>query len=301
MLVHSQLLPQLARLLLLAADTFLLVQPSQAEQIARRQPFVENYNQGGSQPWTRRAEQERRAVQEPIAVRKMMDNEGEMFFQDYWQFDQEADDSAASQPEPTSSKLRPKTYSHALDPADRWTNASLLLPFQAPFALHRDFDSPPSISHWARALLPQLHDRAFHCPTDTDACTSIDRPNSCCPSGSSCQLVTDSGQGDVACCGSGQTCAGNVQDCAAGYTNCPGAAGGGCCVPGYACIGTIGCKCLFRPATQSMQSKDFLPDGHLSPNRRPQLHHNRRPKPSSHRLPLFLLSFLSRVGNFHPN
>ncbi|KAL8998949.1 MAG: hypothetical protein Q9188_005995 [Gyalolechia gomerana] len=169
MLVHSQLLPQLARLLLLAADTFLLVQPSQAEQIARRQSFVENYNEGGSQPWTRRAEQERRAVQEPIAVRKMMDNEGEMFFQDYWHFDQEADDSAASQPEPTSSKLRPKSYSHALDPADRWTDASLLLPFQAPFALHRDFDSPPSISHWARALLPQLHDRAFHCPTDTDA------------------------------------------------------------------------------------------------------------------------------------
>ncbi|KAL9029394.1 MAG: hypothetical protein Q9196_002365, partial [Gyalolechia fulgens] len=240
MLVHSQLLPQLARLLLLAADTVLLVRPAEANQTARRHTFVENHSEDGSPTWARRAEQKRVAVPEPIAVRKMRDDGREMFFHGYWQFHQRPDGWDASQPEPTDSKLRPTRYSHASDPVESWTNASLVLPFQAPFALHRDVGSTPSYSHWARGLLSQLHDRAFQCPNETDACTSIDRPNSCCPSGSSCQLVTDSGQGDVACCGSGQTCAGNVQDCAAGYASCPGAAGGGCCLPGYACVGTVG-------------------------------------------------------------
>lgn len=239
MLVYSRLFSQLALLLSLVANTFLLVRPAQAEQIAGCQPVIEECNEDGSQIWATGVEYER---PEPIAVRKMIDKESEMFFQDYWQFDQEPTHQDASRSEPENQKLRSKSYSHNPEPIDRWANASLVLPFQAPFALHRNEGSTPSLSHWARGILPHLHDRAFQCPSDTEACTSINRPNSCCPSGSSCQLVKDSGHGDVACCGSGQTCAGNVQDCAAGNTNCPGNAGGGCCVPGYACVGTIGCE-----------------------------------------------------------
>ncbi|KAL8696633.1 MAG: hypothetical protein Q9201_007562, partial [Fulgogasparrea decipioides] len=171
----------------------------------------------------------------PVAVRKMMDQEDEMFFQDYWRFDQATvNRNPISKPPADISK-------HADRAVDTWTNTSLLPPFHAPLALHHDPDTTSlSDVRWARALVPQLSDRAFHCPNGTDACTGIDRPNSCCPVGDSCQLVTDNGQGDVACCGSGQTCAGNVQDCAQGYQSCPGAAGGGCCVPGYACVGTVG-------------------------------------------------------------
>ncbi|KAL2430837.1 hypothetical protein ABEF95_013834 [Exophiala dermatitidis] len=41
--------------------------------------------------------------------------------------------------------------------------------------------------------------RGFQCPSGTTACTSIDRPNSCCATDSTCQLVTDTGLGDVGC------------------------------------------------------------------------------------------------------
>ncbi|KAL9001117.1 MAG: hypothetical protein Q9169_000300 [Polycauliona sp. 2 TL-2023] len=162
-----------------------------------------------------------------VAVRKMTGTEAEMFFQDYWHFDLSA---------PTQSEEPP---SNAITVPNSLTNASTPLLLQPPLALHRIADLPPSNGHWARALLqPQLRRRDFQCPTGTNACDAIDRPDSCCPSGNACQLVRDKGLGDVACCPSGQTCTGDVQDCAGGYQTCPGAAGGGCCVLGYDCVGT---------------------------------------------------------------
>lgn len=226
MLVHSFLLPRLAPLLLLAAESAVLIQSSHAEPLAARPAFLKRRGEHASPTWPDDDRESITAIQEAIAVRKMMDNEGQMFLHHYWHFDQDGD----------------RPYHSLNEPETSATNASVVFPFHAPFALHRDTDTAPSYLHRARGL---LSDRAFQCPSDTDPCTGINRPNSCCPSGSSCQLVTDSGQGDVACCGSGQTCSGNVQSCADGYQNCPGNAGGGCCVPGYACVGTIGCKlCL---------------------------------------------------------
>lgn len=225
MLVHSFLLPRFAPLLLLAAESALLIPGSHAEPTAARAALLKRRGEYVSATWADDGRESIAATQEAIAVRKMTDNEGQMFLHHYWHFNQIARRPHDGLDEPHASA----------------TNASLAFPFHAPFALHRDadFDAAPSHLHWARGL---LSDRAFQCPSDTDACAGINRPNSCCPSGSSCQLVTDTGQGDVACCGSGQICSGNVQSCAQGYQNCPGDAGGGCCVPGYACVGTIGCK-----------------------------------------------------------
>lgn len=242
MLVHSLILRRLPALLLLAVDSSVAVPPVQGEQLARRQPFSKSHAEDGSQGWAERGAQKPHAEQRAIAVHKMMDDEAEMFFPDYWAFDQKDDDWAFLQSESEDAKLRAHSSHDGSNEADIWANASLFHQFEAPIALHRDTDGTPSYAHWARGLL--LHDRAFHCPNGTDDCAGINRPNSCCPSGASCQLVTDTGNGDVACCGSGQTCSGNVQHCAQGYQSCPGSAGGGCCVPGYACVGTIGCTFL---------------------------------------------------------
>ncbi|CAL8581916.1 hypothetical protein XPA_007596 [Xanthoria parietina] len=176
------------------------------------------------------AEPERSHPQTLVAVRKMTDIEHEMFFQHFWQFDF------------GSTKTPDDTPSKAMGVPERPTNASIPLQLQPPLALHHIADRSSPNAHWARALLqPTLWDRDFKCPTGTDACTAIDRSTSCCPSGSTCQLVTNGGRGDLACCRSGQTCTGDVQDCAEGYQKCPAAEGGGCCIPGFACVGTVGC------------------------------------------------------------
>ncbi|KAI4107767.1 MAG: hypothetical protein L6R37_001452 [Teloschistes peruensis] len=193
-----------------------------------------NSDRHDAQEWTVEESPEKAKLQQmPVAVRKMMEQEAEMFFQEYWQVEQN-DRHFNPDHEPSSSG------SAAHEP-DHWTNSSTLLPFFAPIALHHDTDASAFPLRWARGLLPQLHSRTFQCPANTNACTSIDRPNSCCPTGDSCQLVMNTGRGEVACCGNGQTCAGNVQECATGYQSCPGNEGGGCCLPGYACVGKIGC------------------------------------------------------------
>ncbi|KAL9601327.1 MAG: hypothetical protein Q9219_002622 [cf. Caloplaca sp. 3 TL-2023] len=206
---------------------------AQTQQIARRAASGRYNDDHVPYPATR-AEHQRLEVQEPVAVRKMMDNEGQMFFQHYWQFDREADEWEPH----TEIGNATIPSNHTTSP---WTDSSIFPPFQAPLALHRNTETSPPYAHWARALLHPLDDRAFTCPSGTGACTSINRPNSCCPTGSDCHLLQDNGLEDVACCASGQTCSGTIQGCAAGYTNCPGDAGGGCCIPGYACVGSVGC------------------------------------------------------------
>ncbi|KAI4129337.1 MAG: hypothetical protein LQ338_002282 [Usnochroma carphineum] len=166
MLVHSLILRRLPALLLLAVDSSVAVPPVQGEQLARRQPFSKSHAEDGSQGWAERGAQKPHAEQRAIAVHKMMDDEAEMFFPDYWAFDQKDDDWAFLQSESEDAKLRAHSSHDGSNEADIWANASLFHQFEAPIALHRDTDGTPSYAHWARGLL--LHDRAFHCPNGTD-------------------------------------------------------------------------------------------------------------------------------------
>ena len=147
----------------------------------------------------------------PIAVRKMSGDPGEKFYLDYWQF--------------------------AADVG--WTNQSLLSPFENAFPFHSTdtstFDLFPRYLNPGRLSL--FSKRDYQCPSGTYACTSIGRPNSCCSADSTCQVVQDTGSGDVGCCPAGTTCGGDLSSCASGYTACNG---GGCCLPGYGCF-DVGC------------------------------------------------------------
>ena len=184
--------------------------------------------------------------QKPIAVRKMTDDQGEMFFPEYWSFDARPTYGSGSDLDKQKRMLSSTEHPDHGDPSSNiWLNASIPQPLQAPFSLHtnQQIDTAHFFGRVLRSprAIFSLDKRAFQCPGDTTACTSINRPNSCCASGQTCQLITDSGLGDVGCCGNGQTCSEQVSGCQQGDTSCPGSAGGGCCVPGYTCAG-VGCK-----------------------------------------------------------
>ena len=189
--------------------------------------------------------QSRLMDQRPIGVRKMSSDEGEMFFLEYWRFDGGSQEltllDELSPAEKGSKPLRVRSDGSDRTSLDTGFNVTLLPSLQAPFSLHRDpneaYDGPLS----PRAILGFLNRRDFQCPTGTASCSSINRPNSCCPTGEACQLITDVGLGDVGCCAQGQSCSNQVSNCQQGYTSCPGSAGGGCCIPGYTCNG-VGCK-----------------------------------------------------------
>ena len=182
--------------------------------------------------------QERLQYQSPIALRKMDSDEGKMFFLEYWQFD--TTHQIESRPVPSSMPGGGQAESEGA--LEAWTNASMEHPFQAPLARHFDPDEPVLLARRAGGLLSPLFQREFSCPSGTSSCADINRGDSCCPIGAVCQIVPNDGAGDVACCAEGQTCSGQVANCASGYQSCPGDAGGGCCVPGYACVGTVGCE-----------------------------------------------------------
>jgi len=192
----------------------------------------------------------------PVAVLKMSDNEGEMFFPQYWQFLSEKQDIKDAR------RLRSKDPWIPLDIepylSNQPTNASTTQPLHAPFSLHTEqtLSDHLVLGRLPRALFP-VQKREFHCPTDTVACDSISRPNSCCPTGDTCQLITDTGQGDVGCCPQGQGCSGQVSQCEQGYQSCPGSAGGGCCIPGYACAG-IGCEYIVSFHDRKTRTKNNL-------------------------------------------
>lgn len=153
-------------------------------------------------------------LQSPIrGVKKMSTDEGEKFFLDYWQFedgvlvrnevDGVPDVEAKSDINPRSSPLQP---AFARDDAS--------------YSLFR---------------------RDFKCPSDTDPCNSINRPDRCCKTGYTCELIPDRGAEDVGCCPRGETCSDIIGSCGAEYTACSEALGGGCCIPGYDCV-TGGCE-----------------------------------------------------------
>ena len=164
--------------------------------------------------------QKKLATSIPHGLRKMSTNESEMFFLEYWQFEDYILQNI------TSNKA--------------WSDhkSSLLQP---PFRVQLGPQPLTPNSLYRKLLSAPLLRKGFQCPTGTSSCASINRPDSCCPTGDQCQAVTDTGLGDVGCCAAGQNCAGQVGSCAAGYTACPANLGGGCCVPGYQCAG-VGCE-----------------------------------------------------------
>jgi len=187
-----------------------------------------------------------------VGVRKMSDDQGEMFFPEYWSFGASNDHDTQLNLGKRKATLRSLGRFDERNDSNDWANTSIPQPFQAPFALHTDLESESrplggSLLKSPRAIFP-LDKRDFQCPGNTIVCTLINRPNSCCPTGTTCNIVTDTGYGDVGCCGQGQTCSGQVANCPTGDTACSesstsGSTGGGCCISGYTCNGA-GCKSL---------------------------------------------------------
>lgn len=158
---------------------------------------------------------ERLEYERPIGVKKMSVDEGEMFMLDNWIFasDVERRSEASDYGNDTFQALSP------------------LRPL-----VEDDFFARMRI----RAALSK---RQFACPTGTNSCSSISAPDVCCSTSTTCINVENSpGVGSVGCCPRGQRYAGSIRcDTAQGFSSCPDAPNGGCCLPGFQCNG-IGCK-----------------------------------------------------------
>jgi progranulin len=175
--------------------------------------------------------QEQLLGETPVGVRKMSDDEGEMFHLDYWHFDER------------SSLLRHRGDAQKV--VGSYPNATMIQdkPGLPPVLPHSEL--LPQSQSVARYLLPRrLFARDFQCPGGTSACSAIGRPNACCGTRETCMIVSDTGLGDVGCCPAGTRCSsGTLSGCdtSKGYSSCPGSGNGGCCLPGYQCFG-VGCK-----------------------------------------------------------
>ena len=183
------------------------------------------------------------AGQKPIGARKMSGDESEMFLMEYWQFDNDLETGKNPATwDQGRTVLRHYNSDQGKEDGPGLQNASMPHPFQPPFSLHSEQQTRNSL---VLGRLPRglsgLDERAFQCPSGTSSCSSISRPNSCCPLGDVCQLITDTGKGDVGCCQEGQSCSDEVSNCQEGYPSCPGSQGGGCCIPGYTCV-AVGCR-----------------------------------------------------------
>ncbi|KAF1983032.1 hypothetical protein K402DRAFT_456866 [Aulographum hederae CBS 113979] len=226
------------RLLALPASLLLLLS-SRVWVVSAEPESEDGLNSTNVEPANRyRSIQKRLAEEHPIAVRKMSNDPGEMFFLDYWEF------GAQSPGSPTDSRKTESSadWSSVEDDPNSDTNATMSFPFLSPILLHSDtrYSNELAARYFRRSLLGK---RDYQCPADTNACTEIDRPNSCCSEGYACVIIEDTGLGDVGCCGNGQTCGGQVSNCdtSAGLTSCPNDTNnGGCCIPDYTCD-DIGC------------------------------------------------------------
>jgi len=156
--------------------------------------------------------------QSPIGVQKMSTDPNEMFFLDYWQFNE------------TESTL-------PYQPSANETSSDLVSP---PLLVH-SFEDMPQKRAWFGVSLAK---RDFQCPAGYSGCGNLGAPSLCCPQGNICINIQDSGSGTVGCCPSNQNCANGVSvgscDASQGYSSCPGNSNGGCCIPGYSCFST-GC------------------------------------------------------------
>jgi hypothetical protein len=190
-------------------------------------------------------------VKRPIGVMKMSDDPSQKFYLHYWQYEEDLSQSNTSDFPPVRSlRIRDEEEEAIL-----LANASAVISFRAPFALHTD----ENFSHLeargrigsrnaAAAALSALQKRQFACPAGTTDCTLIGYPNSCCATDEMCFQIQDTGLGPVGCCPDGDTCGGTISGCNSPNTPCAENSngdyeGGGCCIPGFVCAG-IGCKSL---------------------------------------------------------
>lgn len=195
---------------------------------------------------------QRRLWSQPAAaVRKMSGDEGAKFFLDYWEFGGGLNGirGSGSELETTDageSSLRLRS-ANTEEPRNEWANATIPQLPRPPFALHLEeipeVHSLARFFHFPRAAYSPLDRRDFRCPAGTADCSTINRPDSCCAVGETCQLIQDTGLGDVGCCNAGQTCSGDLTSCDPGQSSCPGSPNGGCCIPGFVCEG-VGCTSL---------------------------------------------------------
>jgi hypothetical protein len=172
---------------------------------------------------------ERLQYEKPVGMRQMSDDQDEMFFLDYWLFDETADG-------PDHCPIRPpgNTFGGNVSSEDT------LLP---PLLVHSLGEV-----HQKRGWLgpyAELAKRDYQCPQGYGNCGTMGAPGLCCPSGQTCVSISNSNSGNVGCCPAGQNCANGVSvgncDTNAGYQSC--SSGPGCCIPGFSCQST-GCTYL---------------------------------------------------------
>lgn len=237
-------------LLSLSLLSFLQPSPISAQAASDAQP----QSASGDEILKRNAIIEERLAQQQVAgVRKMSDDEGEKFFLHYWYFDDETGEyelGNVTNQKRDSDVIEQNTRWRDVEEetSETWANGSALLPFRPSFPLHADYEQTAPFRLLGRYLgapggggFSPLIKRAFQCPAGTYGCDSIGRPSSCCGAGETCQLIEDTGLGDVGCCPHGRYCSGGITSCKDGYSSCPNSPGGGCCIPGYKCVDS-GCK-----------------------------------------------------------
>ena len=228
----SKILGLPAALLLLISSTPVQTFSLEAEWPYNLPPHVKYFPE--DEPIFRKnAEIRKRMVdQRPVGVRKMTNNEGEMFFMEYWHFERESSqitrEGLSGDLKPSDTTLRGGGLGSTRQGEGAWANASLA-DLQLPFLLHSNRQKHASSiqGHPNRHLRALLEPRDFQCPSDTSPCLSINQPNSCCPSGETCQVITDTGLGTVGCCAGSSGCSAQVQGCQPGDTACPSSSGGG--------------------------------------------------------------------------
>ncbi|KAK1246766.1 hypothetical protein MKX08_000568 [Trichoderma sp. CBMAI-0020] len=118
------------------------------------------------------------------------------------------------------------------------SSSNLTKRYHPAFAYHFQ-ESEDDLLKRAADVLAILQNRAA-CPSGTESCSGLGSPDKCCADGSYCTNVSDSDAEQIACCPNGATCGGGVGACPSNAVSCPSALGGGCCIPGYVCVG-VGC------------------------------------------------------------
>jgi progranulin len=175
---------------------------------------------------------QRLKTEKPIGLKKMSTDPDQMFFLDYWIFE----DTAPNKLESRSDGF--------LDGNDSWTPSPAIRPH---LLEHEDLKLRRDLTDYLGYDSPLL--KRFMCLDTYHNCSSVGQPNLCCAANASC---FKNGAGTVGCCPPGATCGAdtNIGACQADYTPCPNTSNGGCCIPNFSCF-QQGCKCSARFLTMS--------------------------------------------------